>query len=97
MTAILSEETRMRDEITAVGKSLFDRLFTFGSWRVATGPTGKVSLHIGDFDPASLPLRLWLVGMVEETTRKAAGGGAKVTITAGEIGFTSDLACEIVL
>jgi len=79
------------------GINTWSRLFTFGSWRVATGPTGKVSLHIGDFDPASLPLRLWLVGMVEETTRRAAGSGVRVTITAGEIGFTSDLACEIVL
>jgi serine/threonine-protein kinase len=64
---------------------------------VATGPTGKVILHIGDFDPASLPLRLWVVGMVEETARRASGSGVRLTITAGEIGFTSDLACEISL
>jgi hypothetical protein len=31
MTAILSEETRLRDEIVEAGKSLFDRCFTFGS------------------------------------------------------------------
>ncbi len=41
MTAILSEETRMRDEITAVGKSLFDRLFTFGS-------TGNISARLSN-------------------------------------------------
>ena len=79
------------------GTSIWQRLFTFGSWRVATGPTGKVMLHIGDFDPASLPLRLWVVGMIEETARRASGASARVTITAGEIGFTSDLACEIQL
>ena len=79
------------------GTSIWQRLFTFGSWRVATGPTGKVMLHIGDFDPASLPLRLWVVGMIEETARRASGAGVRVTITAGEIGFTSDLACEIYL
>ncbi|EYF05556.1 serine/threonine protein kinase [Chondromyces apiculatus DSM 436] len=92
--------SRPSNDVTNIvrrGINTWSRLFTFGSWRVATGPTGRVSLHIGDFDPASLPLRLWLVGMVEETTRKAAGGGVRVTITAGEIGFTSDLACEIVL
>jgi eukaryotic-like serine/threonine-protein kinase len=79
------------------GISIWSRLFTFGSWRVATGPTGRVTLHIGDFDPASLPLRLWVVGMVEETARRASGGGVKVTITLGELGFTSELACEISL
>ncbi len=79
------------------GTSIWQRLFEFGSWRVATGPTGKVTLHIGDFDPASLPLRLWVVGMIEETTRRGAGASVRVTITAGEIGFTSDLACEISL
>ncbi|WP_437655031.1 serine/threonine-protein kinase [Sorangium sp. So ce1182] len=79
------------------GTSIWSRLFTFGSWRVATGPTGRVTLHIGDFDPASLPLRLWVVGMVEETARRASGGGVKVTITLGELGFTSELACEISL
>lgn len=79
------------------GTSIWSRLFTFGSWRVATGPTGRVTLHIGDFDPASLPLRLWVVGMVEETARRASGSGVKVTITLGELGFTSELACEISL
>jgi serine/threonine-protein kinase len=90
--------SRPSTDITSIirrGINTWSRLFTFGSWRVATGPTGKVTLHIGDFDPASLPLRLWLVGMVEETTRRAAGAGVRVTITAGEIGFTSDLACDI--
>ncbi len=34
------------------GTSIWSRLFTFGSWRVATSPTRRVTLHIGDFDPA---------------------------------------------
>jgi serine/threonine-protein kinase len=79
------------------GTSIWSRLFTFGSWRVATGPTGRVTLHIADFDPASLPLRLWVVGMIEETARRASGGNVKVTITLGELGFTSELTCEISL
>lgn len=41
MTAILSEETHMRDEIAVVGKSLFDRLFTFGS-------TGNISARLSN-------------------------------------------------
>ncbi len=48
MTAILSEETRMRDEITAVGKSLFDRLFTFGS-------TGNISARLSNGEMLMTP------------------------------------------
>ena len=43
MTGVLSEETRMRDEIAAVGKSLFDRCFTFGS-------TGNISARLSNGD-----------------------------------------------
>lgn len=39
MTAILSEETKMRDQIASVGKSLFDRGLTFGS-------TGNISARL---------------------------------------------------
>lgn len=48
MTAILSEETRMRDEIAAVGKSLFDRLFTFGS-------TGNISARLSNGEMLMTP------------------------------------------
>lgn len=41
MTAIVSEETRLRDEIVEVGSSLFDRLFTFGS-------TGNISARLSN-------------------------------------------------
>lgn len=41
MAAILSEETRGRDEIVAVAKSLFDRGLTAGS-------TGNISVRLGD-------------------------------------------------
>ncbi len=61
MSAVVSEETRMRDEIARVGKSLFDRGLTFGS-------TGNISVRLvnggllmtptnaslGDLDPARL-------------------------------------------
>lgn len=41
MTAILSEETRIRDQIVEVGKSLFDRCLTFGS-------TGNISARLSN-------------------------------------------------
>lgn len=41
MTATISEETRLRDQIAAVGKSIFDRRLTFGS-------TGNISARLSD-------------------------------------------------
>lgn len=61
MTAVLSEETRMRDEIASVGKSLFDRLFTFGSTgnisaRLSSGELlmTPTNASLGTLDPGSL-------------------------------------------
>ncbi|MCD2182951.1 3-oxo-tetronate 4-phosphate decarboxylase [Rhizobium sp. GN54] len=48
MTAILSEETRLRDEIATVGRSLFDRLFTFGS-------TGNISARLSSGEVLMTP------------------------------------------
>jgi serine/threonine-protein kinase len=77
------------------GISIWSRLFSFGAWKVGASQTGKVLLQIAEFDPASLALRLWVVGMVEETARRAASFDVRVNITAGEMGFTPELACEI--
>lgn len=41
MTAQISEQTRMRDRIAAVGKSIFDRGLTFGS-------TGNISVRLSE-------------------------------------------------
>ena len=41
MISAISEETRLRDEICAAGKSLFDRSLTFGS-------TGNISVRLPD-------------------------------------------------
>lgn len=61
MTAIVSEETRLRDEIVEVGKSLFDRCFTYGSTgnisaRLSTGELlmTPTNASLGSLDPARL-------------------------------------------
>jgi ribulose-5-phosphate 4-epimerase/fuculose-1-phosphate aldolase len=61
MTAIISEETRLRDEIAEVGKSLFDRCFTYGSTgnisaRLSTGELlmTPTNASLGSLDPARL-------------------------------------------
>ncbi|MHA6643997.1 3-oxo-tetronate 4-phosphate decarboxylase [Mesorhizobium sp. A623] len=61
MSAILSEETRLRDQIASVGKSLFDRGLTFGSTGNISARFGNGDLlmtptnaSLGDLDPARL-------------------------------------------
>lgn len=61
MTALLSEETKLRDEIVHVGKSLFDRMFTFGSTgnisaRLSSGEIlmTPTNASLGSLDPARL-------------------------------------------
>lgn len=48
MTAIVSEETRLRDDIVEVGRSLFDRCLTFGS-------TGNISARLSNGDMLMTP------------------------------------------
>ncbi|WP_157220103.1 3-oxo-tetronate 4-phosphate decarboxylase [Flavisphingomonas formosensis] len=61
MTAMISEETRARDAVIRVGKSLFDRRLTFGSTgnisvRLDDGRTvmTPTNASLGDLDPARL-------------------------------------------
>lgn len=61
MTAILSDETRQRDAIVRVGKSIFDRGLTFGSTgnisvKLADGSilATPTNASLGDLDPARL-------------------------------------------
>ena len=89
---------RPTPDLTSVirrGVSIWARLFSFGAWRVSPSPTGKVLLQVTDFDPVAQPLRLWVVGIVEQTARRAVRPDARVMITQGEQSFTPELACEI--
>ncbi|WP_296432593.1 3-oxo-tetronate 4-phosphate decarboxylase [Rhizobium sp. UBA1881] len=61
MVAIISEETKLRDDISTVGRSLFDRSLTFGSTgnisaRLANGDVlmTPTNASLGDLDPARL-------------------------------------------
>ncbi len=77
------------------GVSTWARLFSFGTWRVSVSPAGKVTLTIGELDAVAQPLRLWIVGMIEQTTRRAVRPDVRVTIAGGEQDFTPELVCEI--
>lgn len=77
------------------GISIWSRLFSFGTWKIGSSAPGRVLLQVGEFDPASLALRLWVVGVVEETARRAASYDVRVNIAAGEAAFSPELACEL--
>jgi serine/threonine-protein kinase len=77
------------------GVSSWSRLFGFGEWRVEEQGSRRTAIHLTGFDPASLALRLWLVGVVEATMSRAMGRQVRATITLGEMGFTPELACEL--
>jgi len=77
------------------GISIWSRLFSFGSWKVGSSAPGRVLLQVGEFEPASLALRLWVVGVVEETARRAASYDVRVSIAAGEAAFSPELTCEL--
>jgi serine/threonine protein kinase len=77
------------------GVSTWARLFSFGTWRVGGTPTGRVALTIGELDAVAVPLRLWMVGVVEQTTRRAVRADLRVAVTSGEQDFAPELCCEI--
>jgi serine/threonine-protein kinase len=77
------------------GISTWARLFSFGAWRVGSSPNGKVTLTISEFDPVAQPLRQWVVGVVEQTARRAVRADVRVVITSGDQDFTPEICCEI--
>jgi len=77
------------------GISIWSRLFSFGAWKIGSSSPGRVLLQVGEFDPASLALRLWVVGVVEETVRRAASYDVRVNIAAGDAAFAPELSCEL--
>jgi len=77
------------------GVSTWARLFSFGAWRVGATPSGRVTLAIGELDAVAQPLRSWIVGVVEQTIRRAVRTDLRVTITSGEQDFAPELSFEV--
>lgn len=71
MTAILGEETRMRDRIAAVGRSIFDRGLTFGS-------TGNISVRLADGTMLMTPTNASLGSLDPERMSKFSAEGVHV-------------------
>ena len=72
MTALLSEETKCRDEIVAVGRSLFDRMFTFGS-------TGNISVRMENGEQLMTPTNASLGNLDPVRLSKFSADGTHIS------------------
>ena len=77
------------------GISIWSRLFSFGTWKVGPSSPGRVLLQVGEFDPATAALRMWVNGVVEETARRSASYDVRVNDVAVEVAFSPELSCEL--
>ena len=96
LSAFLRPAVKATSDLATVvrrGTGVWGRLFSFGSWRVAAGADHAVVLQLTDFEPASLPLRLWLIGVIEGTCSRAVGRALRMEVALGEMGFTPELVC----
>ena len=73
---------------------VYSRLFDFGSWEVEATPLGA-TMRVGDFEAASLPLRLWLVGALEGTLA-ACDVRARTIIARGDVAHAPHLIIDVV-
>jgi len=72
MTAVISEETKLRDEIARVGKSIFDRGLTFGS-------TGNISARLSSGEILMTPTNASLGGLEPGRLSKFSAEGVHVS------------------
>lgn len=72
MTAVISEETKLRDEIARVGKSIFDRGLTFGS-------TGNISARLSSGEVLMTPTNASLGGLEPGRLSKFSAEGVHVS------------------
>lgn len=71
------------------------RLFDFGLWEVGGEDGAVTSVRVTDFEPVSLPLRLWTVGLFEGALG-ACDPRPSLTITRGDAAFAPQLALSMV-
>ncbi len=75
---------------------LCSRWFDFGVWETSAETEKLVTLRISDFDAASMPLRLWLIGVIEGVLR-TTGAGSQLAIARGEVAFAPQLVLDVSL
>jgi serine/threonine protein kinase len=71
------------------------RLFDFGLWEVTAEDRASMSVRITDFEPASLALRLWTVGLFDGALG-ACEPRPWLTIARGDAAFAPQLALNVV-
>jgi serine/threonine-protein kinase len=93
LSSLMRTLSRSSDEAALFRRchALWSRFLDFGTWTADVKREGEAVVHVSDIGPAPLPLRQWLVGVVEQTLRRAGHVGTTVSIRMGDSPRTSEL------
>jgi eukaryotic-like serine/threonine-protein kinase len=96
LAAVLRPALRPARPIGALRRliPIVSRFFDFGRWETHAERENLVCVRVADFDPASLCLRLFVVGVIESSL-SACGTGADVVIARGEAAFSPHLVLDV--
>jgi serine/threonine-protein kinase len=93
LSSLMRTISRPSDEAALFRRchAIWSRLLDFGVWTAELKREGEAVVHVSDLAPAPLTLRQWLVGVVEQTLRRAGHAGTTVAMRAGDGPRTSEL------
>ena len=72
---------------------VMSRLFDFGRWEVTATADSVVTLRIADFEPVSLALRQFLLGVLDAALKVC--GRPQITVVRGDVGFAPQLVLDV--
>ena len=93
LSTLLRVKTRGYDTSSFLRRcmNVWSRLIDFAEWTAQLKPDGEASLLVTDIGPAPLTLRHWLIGVVEQTLRRAGYTNATVAARVGEAARAPEL------
>jgi hypothetical protein len=93
LASLMRTVARSNDEASLFRRcnALWSRLTDFGVWTTELKRESEAVVHVSELGPAPLTLRQWLVGVVEQTLRRAGHTGTTVALRAGDNPRTSEL------
>jgi serine/threonine-protein kinase len=93
LSSLMRTLSRSSDEAALFRRcqAIWSRLLDFGTWAVDLKREGEAVVHVSDLGPAPLTLRQWLVGVVEQTLRRAGHAGTTLAVRAGDGPRTPEL------
>jgi hypothetical protein len=72
---------------------VMSRLFDFGRWEVTSTASSVVTLRISDFEPVSLALRQFLLGVLDAALKIC--GKLQITVVRGDVGYAPQLVLDV--